>query len=83
VARIAAREAEGFATADADALEESAEWWGAVGRPLDAARSALLRSRVLAAAGSPEAAPARESVIAELERLGVAHLAAAETAAER
>ncbi|MFN8173941.1 MAG: adenylate/guanylate cyclase domain-containing protein [Solirubrobacteraceae bacterium] len=76
VARVAAREAQGFVAADAGALEESAEWWGALGRPLDAARCALLRAGVLAAAGSEEAAAARASAVAELERLGVTRLAA-------
>lgn len=81
VARIAAREAEGLVAGDPDALEEAAGWWGALGRPLDAARSSLLRSRVLGAAGSDAAGDARAAAAAELERLGVAHLAAAATGA--
>ncbi len=77
VGRAAALQAEGFATGNGEQLAAAREAWLEIGRPLDAARCALLAGRLLLESDPDAAAPALEEVAAEFERLGVPQLVAA------
>ena len=74
----AALEAKGATTADpeegARALVEARDAWRELGRPLDAARTELIRGQVLQDTDSDAAAEALDAAASEFERLGVAHL---------
>jgi class 3 adenylate cyclase/tetratricopeptide (TPR) repeat protein len=80
VGQAAALEAEGATHEDLergnDVLERAAEAWSGIGRPLDAARCRLALGKRLAKCDDPRAREVLEGVGAELEQLGVPHLAA-------
>ena len=59
-----------------DLLEQAAQAWSEIGRPLDAARCRLALGKRLAKCDDPRAREVLESVGNELEQLGVPHLAA-------
>jgi class 3 adenylate cyclase/tetratricopeptide (TPR) repeat protein len=60
-------------------LEQAADAWSAIGRPLDAARCRLALGKRLAKHDDPRARDVLEGIAAELAELGVAHLAAVAT----
>ena len=74
VGRAAALQAEGFATGEVEQLAAAREAWLEIGRPLDAARCALLAGRLQLETDPDTAASALEEVAAEFERLGVPQL---------
>ena len=80
VGQAAALEAQGVTDADLDTgndlLEQAAQAWSDLGRPLDAARCRLALGKRLAKHGDPRTREMLEQVGAELEQLGVPHLAA-------
>ena len=80
VGQAAALEAQGITDGDLDKgndlLEQAAAAWTDLGRPLDAARCRLALGKRLAKHGDARAKEMLEGVSAELEDLGVAHLAA-------
>ncbi len=75
VARVAALEASALVAADGAGLAEAAEGWHGLQRPLDAVRCELLRGESLAGEDPAAAREALDAAAAELDRLGVAHLA--------
>lgn len=80
VGSAAALEARGATHADLDEgnrlLEEAAGAWSDLGRPLDAARCRLALGKRLMRCESPRTREVLEGVSAELDELGVPHLAA-------
>ena len=74
VGRAAALEAAGFATGEVEQLAAAREAWLEIGRPLDAARCALLAGRLQLETDPDTAASALEEVAAEFDRLGVPQL---------
>ena len=80
VGQASALEAQGATDEDLDkgneVLERAAAAWTELGRPLDAARCRLALGKRLAKCGDPRTRATLESVHAELEELGVPHLAA-------
>ena len=80
VGQAAALEAQGITDEDLDKgndlLVRAATAWTDLGRPLDAARCRLALGKRLAKHGDPRARETLEKAGAELEELGVAHLAA-------
>jgi class 3 adenylate cyclase/Tfp pilus assembly protein PilF len=79
VGQAAALEAQGATEEDLDRgnalLEEAAAAWTQIGRPLDAARCRLALGKRLAKCEDDRAREILESVAAEIDELGVAHLA--------
>ena len=76
--RAAALEADGATAPPGEGVErlrEARDHWAQLGRPLDAARCAMLAGRALRAVDADAAAAALEEARAEWERLGVAHQA--------
>ena len=61
--------------AGAEILAEAREAWAAIERPIEAARSELLRALRLAEAGDPQAVDAREAAISAFDEHGFAHMA--------
>jgi hypothetical protein len=57
-------------------LEQAADAWTAIGRPLDAARCRLALGKRLVKCEDPRSRAVLEGVGAELDALGVPHLAA-------
>jgi hypothetical protein len=80
VGGAAALEAQGVTAEDLDEgndlLKQAAAAWLDIGRPLDAARCRLALGKRLVKCGDERAREVLESVSAELEELGVPHLAA-------
>jgi class 3 adenylate cyclase len=79
VGQAAALEAQGATREDLDEgnalLEQAADAWTAIGRPLDAARCRLALGKRLRKCDDPRAREVLESVGSEFDELGVAHLA--------
>ena len=79
VGQAAALEAQGATSEDLaegnSLLERAAEAWTRIGRPLDSARCRLALGKRLAKHGDPRARDVLDAVAAELDELGVAHLA--------